>query len=403
MHSGAMEENDALDLGTRFRINLASLADSRADYTVQQLITALNATTTLTMLMVHGPAMCEPHIHGPVVERLCRCLANVRLQNKHLPLQAVEFLDVDSDIVRQFLVALKQFGILRVRIRSIESLPVHFLTDFCRDNSNLKVLELIRMTFTDGGAADPIDGSATYLNLDKLILNHVEFKTSFAATKFSHFLSHMSVSALELGMLHAKVVVGTGEDVEYVEDSTTKRILAEFKMPSVEQLTLYSSCRVKHFRAALDAGMAIVIQLTVQLSEHRVDGETEKLGSLAHMVRGAVNLNLLTIQTYDGNLRNRPPRQLFQALEACLTVTEIHVNNNYSAPQYFTQSEVQQLRRITVRNNELGQFLANPISFPRDKLLTLMIQLSDCPSGLYMLTLRLPDVFSFVKGDSLFL
>jgi hypothetical protein len=50
-------ENDALDLGTEFCIDFSKLANNHEDFTVQELITelitALEATTTLTKLWDH--------------------------------------------------------------------------------------------------------------------------------------------------------------------------------------------------------------------------------------------------------------------------------------------------------------------------------------------------------------
>ena len=89
---------------------------------------------------------------------------------------------------------MKQFGIRRVTLRSVEPCPVHFLTDFCRDNSNLKVLELHSITFTDEVALDVSGGSAT-LHLDQLIMDHISITTTAAATNFAHLLAHLSVSS----------------------------------------------------------------------------------------------------------------------------------------------------------------------------------------------------------------
>ena len=348
-------ENHALDLGSVLTIDPALLAHNREDYTVAQLTTALETTTTLIKLDVVGHHHTfEDGIYRPppicirrVVERICQCLANLRLQNQDHPLKEIQFFTVHPDIVREFLVALKQFGIPRVElIGHSQPFPIHFLTDFCHDNRNLKVLELRYTAFTDEGSVTPLpndrsqdpigDSVATTLNLDKLILEDVEFKTSTSATNFAHLLAHMSVSALELGVIFVKNAV----------DSVTKRIVSGFKMPSVEHLTLRASCTLEHVQAALDAGTATVTQLTFEIA-------TEKLESLTRMIRGAVQLNSLTIITYEGNPLNRPPRQLFQALEACPTVTEIQVDSDYGDPHYFTEPEVQQLRRITARNSEL--------------------------------------------------
>jgi hypothetical protein len=275
---------------------------------------------------------------------------------------------------RHFLVALKQFGICQVNISSaVKPFPVHFLVDFCRDNSDLKALELQNIYFTDEVVA--IRESAAYtLNLDKLGLYDIRFKTSTAATDFAHFVAQLSASAWLLGAIQDEVN-------------------CEFKMLSVEQLTLYPWCGIKHFQAALDAGMATVTRLTVELCQFNdARATTEKVESLARMIRGALKLNSLTIHNRDHKLP-----QLLQALEACPTVTEIHVIDYIGYPYDFTEPGLQQLRRITARNSELGQFVADPSSFPNAKLLTLMIQLNDCPSGLYMLARRLPEVLSFEK------
>ena len=402
-----MDSNDALDLGDFFWLDIAELAENQTHYTVPQIVTALNATTTLTRLVVDGGPDYEPRplSQQRVVEPICQCLANLRLQDEDHPLQAVELRYMDSDLIRQFVVAMKRGSIPHVTFHSVKSLPVHFLTDFCHDNSNLKVLKLKGLTLNDGGAADPIgDSVAATINLDKLTLDNVRFSSTLAATNFAHLLAHMSVSALELGKLRPQVV-GMDEDLEYDDDSfdeyddeqSTNRIVSGNKMPSVEQLTLLSECESKDFQAALDAGMASVKRLSVHFYLPLEDDPTGKLESLNAMIRGAVKLNSLNILSCDGNFLRRSPRPFFQALEACASVTEIHVNNDSTE-----QPELRKLHRFTARNSKLGQFVANPSTFPNAKLLTLMRQFNKCPTGLYLLTRRLPEVFSFAKGYSLF-
>ena len=411
-----MDSIEEFTLGTNFVLELGPLADNLADYTVQQVIAALEATTTLTTLFFLGrpddfyededdEPPPPPISHRRVLEPLCRCLANLRLQNEHHPLQNIQFFNVDSDVVLQFLVPMKQFGIRNVNFLKVEPFPVHLLMDFCHDNSHLKVLELRYMTFTDEDVAHPSGGSAsTTLNLDKLIVQHIFFRTSFSTTNFAQLLAHMSVSALQLGKLFPSYNLEMHEDLNYLfdkrDDEFTKLIGSGFKMISVEELTLDYGCRSKLFQAAMDAGMATVTRLRVEFSDE--DEPEKKMESLTRIIQGAVKLKSLTIQNYViyGRSQLSPPRPLFQALEACASVTEIHVNN--SNRHDFTESEVRQLHRITARNSELGQFMANPITFPNDKLLSLMRQFNDCPSGLYMLARRVPEAFSFATGNSLF-
>ena len=385
-------ENDKLTLGTRFHIDFCKLANNQESYTVAQLITALEATTTLSHLWVlgrHCSSRIEDevihetpsYIHRYVVEPLCRCIANLRLPNGHHPLEAVEFYHIDSDIIRQFLVAMKQFGIRQVSIISaVKPFSANFFVEFCRDNSNLKVLTLDTITFNDEVSVtmwpnDPSGDSST-LNLEKFSLDQIKFETSIAANHFAHLVSHLSVSALKLGTL---------QDEDY----------CEFKMPSVEHLALHCVSEIKHLQAALDAGMSTVTRLEVHLV--RYNDTTERL---TRMIRGAVKLNSLAIYTR-GDKHLSPPHQLFEALKACASVTKIRVGND-GYWRAFTEPEVWQLRQITVRNSRLGRFVASPSTFPKAKLLSLMLQLNESPTGLYMLTRRLPEAFSFAKGSRLF-
>ena len=386
------DDADEFTLEAYFWLDLKKLADNEASYTIQQLITALETTTILRTLVVDGdPAGRElpPFSQQRVVEPLCQCLANLRLQNEHHFLEAVQFSHVNVDIIRQFLVALKPFGISEVKFHSVEPFPVHCLLDFCHDNSNLKVLQLLFLTITDGGAAvsfppndRPRDPSGDSANLDNVILNHVKFKTPLAATNLANFVAQLSVSALELGTL--------------IDDCD------EFTMPSVELLTLYSGCGTEHFQAALDAGMATVTRLNILFERYREENETtKKLESLTRMIRGAVKLNRLIVCNLGSLNPLSPPRQFFQAFEACPTVTEIYVNSDVDRHD-FTEPEERQLRQVAARNSELEQFVANPSTFPNDNLLYLISQFDNCPSGLYMLTRRLPEAFSFAKGNTLF-
>ena len=63
---------------------------------------------------------------------------------------------------------------------------------------------------------------------------------------------------------------------------------------------------------------------------------------------------------------------------------------------------VQQLRRITARNRTLERFVASPTTYPTNRLLDLMRRFDYSPTGRYLLARRLPELFSFQKGQCLF-
>ena len=99
--SDEIDHTVALDLGTHFEIHLARLSHHETDYTIQQLLPALNATKTLTELSISlgwaGDYDPTPLNNRLFVEPLCHCIANLRHQNDHHPLQTRAFHDTDMD------------------------------------------------------------------------------------------------------------------------------------------------------------------------------------------------------------------------------------------------------------------------------------------------------------------
>ena len=436
--SAKKDRTGALNFGTHFCIDLASLSRHATEYTIQQLLPALNATTTLRCLSISFGVAGEydptPLNNRLFVEPLCRCIANLRLQNGRHRLRTMAFYGVDEDMdynlnsgsfnaMRLLLVAIKQFGIARVTFYSIESFPITYITDFCRDNHNLKVLDICCVSFSDDDDdatlqslpllnGPPSDSYSSIIpTLDQLLLTTITFNNLTAATKFANWIAQLNVRVLDLPSLVARNVVKDGNDDEYDDDydedsvdeyamELTKRIVPEFKMPSVEMLTLQSCCKVEHFKAAVEAGTATLTHVKASVSGFKKDDATAKLDSLARMIWGAVRLESLTIRTLEDN-RLRPPRRLLQALEACASVTEIQVNKD-SNRAIFSKRDVQLLRRVTARNQELARWMASPHTYPNEQLLTLMRQFDSCPTGRFMLSRLLPELFSFQKGSSLF-
>ena len=85
-----------------------------------------------------------------------------------------------------------------------------------------------------------------------LVLREIELESSSAATEFANFLAQVNVSSLELHQISTARSSNSFADDE--EKELTRRIVSEFKMPSVQFLTLSLVCQVEHFNAALEAG-----------------------------------------------------------------------------------------------------------------------------------------------------
>ena len=226
-----------------------------------------------------------------------------------------------------------------------------------------------------------------------LVLREIELESSSAATEFANFLAHVNVSSLELHQISTARSSSFADDEE---KELTRRIVSEFKMPSVQFLTLSLVCQIEHFNAALEAGSATLKILVVRISADRND-RMARLESLTRMIRGAEKLNTLYIRIGANDRQTLPVRQLINAMEGCATITKIEETG-------FTRRQHNQLRRITARNRKLARLAvaAGPSSTcPTHSLPDLIVQFDQCPSGRYMLARRLPEVLSFdhLVGD----
>ena len=393
----AQRSDNELDLGTEFQIDLESLAYRQTSYTVQQLITALETMTTLAelSLRINGFEPRTGNNQRAIVEPLCHCIANLHLQNEYHPLSSLAF-DYTGDLIRkglldvfqQFLTAAKRYGMYRLKLFGTHELPMQVLVDFCRGNSALRDLDMSSVTFTGRGTAVDWSQYSTFLlALDTLSLDDIGFCNNSAATEFADLVARMNFFALELGRVDTTDSRGNSCDC----------MLELFKSPP-QQLTLKGNCELQHFQATLKAGVGSVTNLTVFFSDK--SDTYAKMDLLASMIRGAVQLRTLAIEnnsdTHTRICRFNPPPQLIQAIEACATVTWIELNN-YGDRNDFDLDQVQQLRNVRARNNELARFIENPCMYPTESLMALLCQFDNCPTGRYMLARRLPEHFSFEK------
>ena len=383
-------------------IDFGDLSSGESEFTFDQYIAALEAATTPTHLVVYFNN--ENDIDDPPIEdQLVQCISNLKRRNMNHPLVSIELHFTEHEyFYDELLMAAKRFGIRHLVLQTVSALPIHMLVDFCRDNSNLKVLEIRDTTFHDD-YVHPNDGTrdAVIVALDKLVLIDIDFIGSTAASNFANFVARISASELELATL--LLDYDDDGDDDYDDDDMRKRsIVYKMQLPAVEKLTLRSKCRLEHFKAALKTGTSLVVELDVAIDLDEAKASKKK-NLLARFIRGAVKLRSLTIHFHSVIRHRRPPVLFFQAVEACATVTTIQTpfnawENSYCPYQVrFSPREQHLLQRIATRNVELGRFVASPSTYPTDKLLTLMGQFNNCPSGLYMLTRRLPGVFSFDK------
>jgi hypothetical protein len=316
--------------------------------TIEQCISVLQATTTLTRLGldIEWPQhSISENRKLRVIESLCHCIATLRRHNPNHPLQRLLIkYGVEVDDVKPYLVAAKQYGIHTLTLMQ-GVLSIQSLEDFCRGNTHLKVLILGHtLALVDEGSTisassqdGPQDSWSADLALDKLKIWLLTFKDSTVATKFSNFLAHVTYSTLEL----EKFSIGDDDDDE--DDNEEKKnirmhILSELIKPSVQQLTLSYCC----------------------------------------------------------------PIEVMAVIEACTTVTQIRLDR-FRPPDHFPLAAVRRtLQTITTRNHELARFVANPGALPGDELLKLMSQCDNCPTGRYMIACCFPAIPSFFKIETTF-
>jgi hypothetical protein len=391
---------------TYFKLQLSALSKNESGYTVEQLITALEATTTLTTLNVIFGCSFEPTAENSrrIVAPLCRCIANLRLYNKQHPLKKLELGYASHcnnsnqngmylDMFEQFLVAAKRFGISHLAICAVfNPIPTQFLLEFCRENRHLRVLEIDNVSFTESRDAvawppnNRSQGASHNLHLDELNMESVRFFNEASAASFGIFLAHLSVSVMKFGALTA------------YGDNECDKIVSEFIVPSVEQLTLAACISFDHVKAALNAATATATNLTVGTccdNNSNTSSRDKVLETLTSLICGAAKLQSLTVK----EIFEVPiilPSRMIEAMEGCATITQVSLfHEDYNGDLCLDDPQNPEIRRILARNNELARFVASPSTYPTHRLPFLIVQFDQCPSGRYMLARRLPEMLSF--------
>ena len=430
----------AHDLGTQFTLYLQTLTD--ITIAIEQFIVALESSTTLKDLNIcfahYTSTPTTAQSHRSIVNPLVRCISNLRRHNAQHPLRGLllaNFMLIEpelSDVLEQFLMAAKSFGIYCLKLENVNDLPAPILEEFCRDNHSLEHLILntvsisastettTSMPWNDGAP----DSAGIVLSLNGLILHNVWFRNSTAATSFAKLLTRINVKGgLELGKVTARDDGSNhnnnnnndedgGDDVE-----RTERIVSEFQWPKTAiALSLCDSCQLVHFQAALKAVTNSVTFLIAYIDcfEYMDNDASAKVNVLESYFHGGTKLDALRLWT-----RVRPPPELFRAMEACATVTRMELRsdgrisdglwtrNDFTVPdQMDFRLALEQLLDmvgpgitthpdIAARNRVLQVFLKNPNMFHVKILLILPLLFNNCPTGRFLLARCLPTVVPF--------
>ena len=338
-----------------FRVYLNQLWDGTSPFTVEQLVTAVEATTTLRELIILNEDFYEPtpEYQGRVMEPLCRCIANLRRRNAQHPLTTLSLSAsayTDDQTIRPFLEAAKKGGIAKIFIQSVRNLNTEYFVHFCRSHKKLKSFKVWNVSMT-AQTFDECDGSGDpLLHLKQLSLRDICFRSVRAATLFENLAGDMKLVGLELGKItirdgdddglgndmdrddddfdpthgledapEAADVGGAGgnddeddngaDDEDDVDNDSNERfygtdfywpydpkmssrIVTKLIKPSVEELYLTRMCRKTHFQAALKAAKNSVIYLWVDV--HR--SLPWKRRTLANAVRDVHQLHSLRVR-----------------------------------------------------------------------------------------------------------
>ena len=367
-------------------------------YSDEQLTVTLGPATELSLDFYNYQP--TPENVRRVAAPLCRHIANLGRNTNYHPLLQIAIYGVDleclgmSDIFELFLIVAKHIGIRELVLSGIRgTFPIQFLVEFCRDNSNLKVLSLHDLTFSDTTSsfptmalpqndARPQHTPAALPSLNVLAMTEIEIETATAKSIFENcVVAHNNVGELELGWINCWAVADT----------------VPFKMPSAEHLILKGGC--VNLPEVLEAGRATVTSLYVYFECDHWD-TTERLELLANFIRDAVRLQTLRIENDSSDPQVSPPPQFLQAVEACATVTTIDVDD-FDPPTFFSPEVEQQLEAIAWRNRDLARLVASPSTYPIGRLPSLMLRLGNCPTGRYMLARCLPGMVSFESVKSM--
>ena len=168
------------------------------------------------------------------------------------------------------LISAKPFAIRELKF-SQTRLRIQSLVTFCRDNSSLKCLHMLRTSVSSGVEStvavpprEAVPGnSSSILALDELIVEQVHLENTTVVTEFLYFLASATFQALTLG----KITVGSDGDNDENTKLALLRILSALLKPSVQELTVDPDC--------LSEAMEVIEACTTVLQIHCHGGTAE--------------------------------------------------------------------------------------------------------------------------------
>ena len=152
-----------LDLGSRFTVYLNELCQGTARHTIDQVMAALEVTTSLRELYLVNFSSYEPtpEHNRRFIDPLCHWIANLQYRRRgganHEHYNVASLLKLtlcasgDVTIAQwnvwvQFLTAAQHGEIRHIGFETVDYVPVHFVMDYCRNHTKLESLSLWHVT-----------------------------------------------------------------------------------------------------------------------------------------------------------------------------------------------------------------------------------------------------------------
>jgi len=279
------------------------------------------------------------------------------------------------DVFNQFVMAAAQSETIhRLCCEYIDRFPVQTLVELSRENRNIKVLFIKKVEFVSNNNVVDVSELASTTTLERLVLYRVKIERS-AERMFSELALYWKPSTLELHGDVAKPLVS-----------------ALMQLPVPTRLTMYGECNFEIFREALITGKAVMEWLSVNLVS--CSDIQKKFSVLTKMIPDNLKVLFVSVNHSEQRLRPAVKKRFFRALDACTTLTRIHVRVVGENP--FSPEEMLLLEDgRTGRNKNLSRLEEDPDTYPDKELLVLMLQMQtgDHLTGLFKVVRKIPAPF----------
>lgn len=363
-------------------------------HSIHEIVPAIQSIPALPSLTISLLGYFPPREQSD--EDVLQFLLQYISSRKHIRKLTLRHADMDDDDValafRQFLTAVaKSETIHHLCFQYVMNLHTRDLSEFCRANRKIKVLQLSVVDFA--GDQDPqSDDSESHLSmvpLDRIIIDVVVFRGRSAALAFADVASRLDIADIELDSLTC-AFQDTG-------DECVKRIVSSLmQSATLNRLTLRMHCKRAPCVAALAAGANTVEELHFECGKLR---ESEiKFCRLIKSITEMDKLRVLHVTLFSFETNQKPKKRFFCAIDATATLTvfkidEIDIEEIGNRNICFNQEEIQWMEGRVKRNKNLRRFVNNPDDFSDKEVLVLMLQLQNSHTGRLQLARALPVSF----------